>query len=150
MAAAIGALGPILSIAGTVVGVVGQLKQAKALKEAEKLRERQMNLEAQRQRDEILRRAQIARATVAANAANQGVGQGSTAVIGGEQAATSQGDRQTLAVNQNQEIGANIFGQNRNYASAGSLVGVGSGLVSLSGAFSGSNLGTFERIGLIT
>lgn len=140
----IGVVGLGISAAGTVAGVVGQQQQAAASKRAEELRQRQMNLDAQRQKRDLIRRAAVAQATATAAAEAQGASggsalQGALGEIGGSTG------RAVTAVNQNQEIGNGIFDANKKYAEGGSLASLGSGISSLGGALV-SNAGVFGKI----
>lgn len=129
-AGAIGTLGTAASIVGTGMGVVGQFQQAKAQKKAEQLRERQMNLEAARSRREIARKAVVARSEALSTGVAQGAQFGS-GVQGGMAQITGTAARDTLAVNQNQEIGKGIFDANYDSYRAGTLSSIGQGFQSI-------------------
>jgi hypothetical protein len=104
-----------------------------------------MELEAQRQRREILRQSQVARAQAISAAYNQGA-EGTSALQGGIYSVTASAARNTLAVNQDEELSHRIFAANRQSALGGLISGLGSGLSSLGGAVS-SNAGTITRFG---
>lgn len=120
------------------------MDQAKASKKAEELRQRQMNLDAQRQKRDLMRRAAVANATATAAATAQGAEGGSALQGALGQISGSQG-RGALAVNQNQEIGNGIFQANEDYASGGALASLGGGISTLGGALV-SNAGMFGKI----
>jgi len=132
------------TILGTVVGMVGQFKQAKAAKKAEALRQRQMNLEATRKKRELVREGIVARANATNAATAQGAGE-SSGLAGGIAQVTGQQNRNVLATNQDQQIGNGIFKANSQYADAGMLVSLGSGIQSL-GSSIGSNWGGMKRM----
>jgi hypothetical protein len=148
-----------ISAAGTVAGVAAANEQNKAQKEAlaadqraEDARRRAMDLDASRKRREIIRQAQLARATALTNATAQGAEAGS-GLQGGFGAISGQSGVNTLGVTQNQELGGRIFDANaqknaahRNAASAGSMESLAMGISSLGGALT-KNAGTIARIG---
>lgn len=140
----IGVVGLGISAAGTVAGVSGQMQQARASKKAEALRQRQMNLDAQRQKRDLIRRAAVATATTEAAATAQGASGGSALQGALGQIGGSTG-RAVTAVNQNQEIGNGIFEANKDYAAGGGLASLGSGISTLGGALV-SNAGVFGKI----
>jgi hypothetical protein len=121
------------SAVGTVVGVVGATQQASAQKKAEELRKQQMNLDATRQRRDILRQSIIARSQALSTATAQGAASGS-GLAGAYGQVEGQFARGTQAVNQNQEIGGKIFDANASADAAGGLASAGAGLASLGGA----------------
>lgn len=138
----IGAVGLAASVAGGVTSFVGQQKQAAASRRAERLRERQMKLEADRKRREQIRQMLISQGMISNNAANSGVGLGSSGVLGGSAAVGTNTAFNNLGVDQGVDIGAGIFQANRDIASAGGTVAAGQGLQSLGGQlFSSSTEG---------
>jgi hypothetical protein len=138
MAAA--AVTAVASIAGGYLQYKGQQQQTAALQKAERLRERQMNLQAQRERRDAIRQAMAARATALATATSQGASApGSSALGGAYGQITGEANRQVLAINQNQEIGAGIFKANRQYSQASLTTGFGS-MVAGVGAATGNLL----------
>jgi hypothetical protein len=119
---------------GAVIGAVGQIQQARAAKKAEKARERQMNLDVQRKRREAVRQAMAARAMALNNATAQGASMGSGLAggygqIGGDLA------RNQVALSQDQQLGRQVFSANRQFAQAGTLVGIGQGISNASSSF---------------
>ena len=123
-----------LGVIGSVVGFIGQQKQAKAAKKAEALRERQMNLEAARKKRELIREGVMARSQAKTTAESQGAGAGS-GLSGGLAQITGQQGRNVQANNQDQQIGSGIFAANRQYAAGGTLASIGSGISSLGSIF---------------
>ena len=120
---------------GAVIGVFGQFQQAKAAKKAEKAREKQMNLDVQRKRREAVRQAMSARATALSNATAQGAQAGSGLQGGYGQIGGDLG-RNMMALNQDQQLGRQVFAANRQYASAGAMIGLGQGISSASDSLS--------------
>lgn len=157
----IAAVGVAASVAGTAVGVMASQQQAQAQKkaiaaqqQAEAARKKQMDLDAQRKRREIVKEQIKARSQALATTSAQGAnGEGSSALGGVEGQLSQQAGSATLAVNQNQEIGADIFAANAagfraqsQAASAGAMAGFGNGLSSFGGAIT-NNAKTIARIG---
>jgi hypothetical protein len=138
------AVGAIFSLVGIGMQVYGQIAQANALKRQTALQEKQMNLEADRQRRDIIRNAIMARAIAQTNAANQGALFGSGLQGGYGQIAGRSGN-QIVATNQNQEIGQGIFKAQRQYYNASIISSFGSGLSSLGNMFM-QNAGTINRV----
>lgn len=138
-------VGVALSAAGTITGVIGARKQAKAMAQAEQLRKRQMELESQRSRRETVRKMVAARSVALSNATSQGA-QGGSGLQGGFAQIASQGTSQLLALNQNTEIGRGIFDANARADRAGGMVATGQGMQSLGGMFM-DNANIFGRIG---
>lgn len=141
-----------MAVAGLVIGAIGiglqvygQAQQTKAMKAAEAEREKQMNLDAMRQRREIAKNAAMAHATALATATNQGAQFGS-ALPGAYGQIAGQAGNQFVGVQQNQQIGQNIFKDNMNYYNASVFTDIGSGLQSLGGTMV-NNAGTFSRVG---
>ena len=126
--------GMLLGVVGQAFGLIGGLKTAKAEKKAEKLREQQMNLEAARKKRENIRTALISKAEVTSNAVANGAGD-SSALEGGIAGIQNQANRQNVAVEQDRQIGAGIFKQNRKAAAGRSLAGIGEGIASMGSLF---------------
>jgi hypothetical protein len=147
MAAA--AVTAVASIAGGYLQYKGMQKQTAALQKAERLRERQMNLQAQRERRETIRQAMLARSTALATTTAQGASApGSSALGGAYGQITGEAGRQTLSINQNQEIGAGIFAANRAYSKASLTTGFGQ-MVSGVGAAAGGFIESGVKSGFI-
>lgn len=136
--------GAALSAFGTVFGMVGQMKEAKALDKAEKVREQQMSLEANRRRREAIRQSTIARAEAVSNATAQGAGE-SSALAGGAAGATSMGARNASAATQDQMAGKAVFSYNRDASQARGMQAIGQGISSLGNIVS-NNAGTINRL----
>lgn len=138
-----------LALAATAVGTVTQVsaanQAAKASQRAEALREKQMNLESQRQRRQIVRNMIRARSQALATTTAQGASKGSA--LGGAYGQIGQQTGENIVgVNQGQEIGAGIFKANRDIAGAEALSAFGGGISSLGGALF-SNSESIGRIG---
>jgi hypothetical protein len=134
-----------LTAAGTAIGVKGSMAQAKASEKAEDNRKAQMTLDASRQRREAIRQGIVARSQALFNANNQGAEAGS-GLPGGYGQIQGETGRQTTAINQNEQIGANIFSANKDFYKAQGVVAFGSGLAGL-GQTVLSNLGPLTRLG---
>lgn len=130
-ATVIGAVGLAASVGGTAVSYIGQKKQAGASARAERLRKQQMFLESARKRREQIRQMLISQGMIANNAANSGVGQGSSGVVGGSQAIASNTAFNNVGVDQGTDIGAGIFDANEQFAQAGSTAALGQGIGNL-------------------
>lgn len=131
----------------------GQQKMIQAQQKAERLRERQMNLQAMRERRDVIRNAILARSTALAQTTAQGAAAPGSSALGGAYGQIS-GDknRQTVAINQNQEIGQKIFAANRQYFAGSQTMGMGS-MVSgfgqaVSSALSNSSLAGKKPFGI--
>lgn len=124
MAAAAITLGSTL--AGGFMQYKGEQKQIEAQKKAEKLREKQMNLQAMRERREVVRQGVLARSTALATTTAQGAAAPGSSALGGARGQIG-GDvgRQTVAINQNQDIGRGIFKANNQYYQGSQQVGFG-------------------------
>ena len=134
-----------VAVAGTAIAIKGKKDESRARSDmtdasvrAENLREQQMNLEAQRAQRDIARKAQVARSIAISRGANQGALYGS-AVPGAEGQIASQAGQESNAVEQNKDIGTDIFAANRDYARASgrattqaSIAGFGTSLIGLS------------------
>ena len=86
-----------------------------------------MNLDVQRKRRESVRQAMSARATALSNATAQGASMGS-GLAGGYGQIGGDLNRNMVALNQDQQLGRQVFSANRQYASAGTLIGIGQGI----------------------
>lgn len=134
-----------VAVAGTAVAYKGKKQEAQGRSEmttasiqAENARERQMLVEAQRAQRDIARKAQVARSMAVVRGANQGALYGS-AIPGAEGQIASQAGQESNAVEQNKDIGSDIFAANRAYAKASqktsegaSIAGFGTSLIGLS------------------
>lgn len=139
------AIGVVLQAIGIGVSVFGAVEQTAAADKAEKLREQQMNLDAQRQKRDIVRNSILANSQAVSTATNQGAASGSALPGAYGQISGRAGD-QTLAVDQNQEIGRGIFAANRASYSGSLISDFGSGLTSLGNMFL-QDAGTINKVG---
>lgn len=131
--AIMGALGLIstgLQIFGGVSSFIGQENQSAALKEEEKARHKQFLLDFQRQRLEAVRQSIIARSLALAAGASQGA-LGSSSVRTGVSGTTNKLNYQLLGLQQNQNIGEEVFQARQDYFDAGGTVAFGQGLSTL-------------------
>lgn len=138
-----------VTIIGGVLSFIGQQQQAAAMAKAEKARETQMNLDAMRKKRAALRESLIARQVALNNATNQGAAAGS-GLPGGYGQIQGIAGQNIQGINQDQQLGQQIFAANRQYASAGMLTGFGSMLGDMSGAIgriSGSESGFGSTFG---
>ena len=144
VAAIAGVVSAIAGAVGTIGTLVHQRKAAKAAKRAERARQRQMNLEAMRQKRSLLRQAMLERSKIVASAESAGIG-GSSPVSGslGSTASITAGN--VGAVNQNQQIGNEIFAANYQRINAQSAANAWSGFSSLASSLF-SNIGTLSRV----
>lgn len=141
----IAAAGLAAGAAGTAVQFAGQKQAQKGAERAEKLRQSQMELDNTRSRRQIIRQAVAARASALSGATSQGA-QESSGYMGGQQQITSEAGASILAVNQNQQLGQNMFSANRQISRGQGLASFGSGLSSLGGGLV-QNSETIGRIG---
>jgi membrane protein YqaA with SNARE-associated domain len=141
----IAGLAGALSIIGTIASTAGSFMQYSASKKAEEIRRKQMKLEADRQRREQIRRAQVSRAKAVAAATNQGAGE-SSALLGGIAQTQNEASRNIVSINQDERAANRIFDYNAQAATGSMISALGSGISSLGGAVS-SNAGTITRLG---
>lgn len=139
MAAAVGA---VVSVGASLFGGYKQMqaqeKMVKAQQRAEKLREQQMNLQATRERREVIRNAILARSTALATTTAQGASSSGSSALGGAYGQIAgDANRQTLAINQNQNIGSGIFAANRQYFAGTQQMGVGQAITGAGQAVGG-------------
>lgn len=139
------AVGLILQVAGLGLSLYGQSQQTAAMKRAEDARNKQMNLDAQRRRRDVIRNAVYAQAQARNTAASQGALYGS-AYPGGQGQISGRAGNQTVESSQNQEIGSDIFAANKDYYNASVYTDIGAGLGSLGGMLV-NNAGTIKRVG---
>lgn len=139
--------GLILSAVGTGLSIYGQIQQANAMKDAEAQRQKQMNLDAARQRRQMIRESLWARAQAISTATNQNAAYGS-GIPGAYGQISGRTGNQLVASSQNQEIGNNIFAANRRAYDASIISDFGSGLSSLGGMFM-QDSGTISRVGRV-
>ena len=126
----IAGIGLALGAAGAATNYLGQRKVAKATKKQERVRQQQMNLDVARKRREVVRKLIIARATGVSNATNQGASLGDSAVQGGLFQATGTANVAGLELNQNADLGGQMFSANAMEASGRGTAAFGSALSS--------------------
>jgi len=155
----IAGIGLAVSATGVAVSYIGQQKaqhaQQAVLEQQQQIeaqRQRQMNLDAERRKREIVRQsiAQRAQAEAAAGASGALTGSGLSGAYGN---ISGRAGVSELAVGQNQEIGNKIFGLNegilgsyRDAAAGAGLASLGAGIGTLGGAML-SNAGSIGKIG---
>lgn len=132
------------SVVGTAMQIRGNRRQTQALQDAESNRRTQQQLETARMRRQTVRESLRARALATATAFGQGAGGGS-GLQGGYGQIAGQANRGILGINQNDQIGNNIFAANARAGQAASLANTGAGLSSLGGQII-SNLGPISRV----
>jgi hypothetical protein len=115
------------TIGGIGLQVKGSLDAAKAQEKADKLAERRANLEARRERREQIRRSQIARADLEANAIEGGA-QTSSAFAGGIAGITGATASNLKNIEQGQELGRSAFNIRKNLNKANTLQNFGGAL----------------------
>jgi len=143
-----------ITLGSTLVGgfmqMKGEKKQIEAQKKAEKLRERQMNLQAMRERREVIRQATLARSTALATATSQGAAAPGSSGLGGAYGQIAgEANRQKVSINQNEQIGSGIFAANRQYFQGSQQIGTGKAVAGtgqaigsfLESAFGGKSVG---------
>lgn len=148
LGAAVGAAGTIAGLAGTALQYSGQKKAASAAAEAERLRQAQANVDAIRQRRQVVRQAIVARGDAISNAAGQGAGLGS-GVAGGLAQIGGQEGQNLTAIDNAQSIGNKTFAANAAQSQGQSLAATGQGLSSLGGALV-KNQDAIGRLGAYT
>lgn len=138
--------GGIAGTVGTGVGVYSAHQQGQASKKAERLRAQQLRLKSQSERRAAIRQFQLQRATSLSNiVGGAGSAFGGGSAIGGLGGYTSTLGTQLGELSQSTEIGEGIFGANAEYAQAGAIGQIGSGL----GQFGNSLFNNSEAIGRI-
>ena len=133
LAGVAGTAGALATVAGTGLQFYGQQQQAKAAEKAESLREAQMNIEATRQRRQVIRQSLIARGNAVNAATSQGASEGS-GLAGGLGQITSQGASNIASINSAQGLGSAMFATNRQASQGATMSSVGAGLSSFGGA----------------
>lgn len=141
----IAGVGLAASIAGTTVGYMGQAQAQRGAEKAERTREQAMNLDATRQRRRIIREQLQARSMALTNATAQGA-QGGSGLQGGYGQIAGQTNTNIQGVNQQQELGAQIFSANREQVRGNSMANLGAGLKAL-GSDLYSSAGSIDRVG---
>lgn len=140
-------VGLAASAAGTVMNAQAQQKQAKAQQKAENARQRAMNLDAQRRRRQVVREMQQARALALASANQQGAAAPGSSALGGAYGQISgQAGTNILGINQNQELGNQVFAANREAGQAATQGAFGGAIESIGGMIL-RNQGEIARVG---
>ena len=138
----IAAAGLAISAAGTVAAVSEQQKSAKLQKQSIAVQQNQMELEAGRSRRQVYRDMLKAQAMSESTAAAQG-GLASSALEGGISQAANSGFQSTRDINQNADNARQMFSLKQQSIGIGQnsslLYGIGKGVTSLAGMFSGPN-----------
>lgn len=142
---ALSAIGLAASIGSTVAGVVGANKEAKAEDKAESARKKAANLDALRRQRQAIREMQQQRAIAVSNATAQGAeaGSGLQGAIG---QVTGQGNSNILGIEQQRQLGNEVFAANKQARSARTLQATAEGIGQLGGSLV-KNAGTIESIG---
>ena len=138
MAPAAIAVASVVATAGAAaVSFIGQRRAQRSQDRLADLQRRQENLETSRQTRQQLRERQIAQSQI--NATAQGQGQlDSSSFFGATSANTANTNRTLGNINQNVELGDQVFAANRSLANAQSLSSIGNGI----GQF-GNTVGSF-------
>lgn len=124
----IASIGLALGAAGAVVNYMGQSAVASAQRKQEKIRQTQMNLDVMRRRREMVRQMLIARALGVSNATNQGAVGSDSAVQGGIAQATQTAAVGSMDLNQNSQLGTQMFAANAQEAQGRGIAGLGSAI----------------------
>jgi hypothetical protein len=150
-ALAASAFGAYTSYQGAKEQAAAQQAQIAAEQQAEKIRMQAMRLDARRRRLEVVRTQQRTRANALAMGTAQGSSQGS-GLQGAYGAIAGQSGVNLLGINQNAQLGENMFDANKmlsaarmDYAKAGETVALGQGISSIGNTLL-SNLGTMSNI----
>lgn len=137
---ALGAVGVGTQMYGASQSAEASSRMAAEQRRQEQLRQQQMTLESMRRKREIIRGAQVASAQAQAAAGAQG-GAESSGLVSALSTISGREAGATLATNQNQELGNEMFKSNQNMAgfmasraNADMISGMGAGLGSLGGS----------------
>lgn len=151
-ALAIGGAGLAMNYSGQQSAKAAQEKSLQLQQQEDQQRQQAMNLDSTRRKREMIRQSIAARSQALSAATNQGAAQGS-GLPGGYGGISGRTGVNELGVNQNEEIGNNIFGLKRGITSANmdlaeaqSTSALGAGMTSLGGAAL-NNIGQITRIG---
>lgn len=126
----IAAIGLAIAGAGAATSYVGAQKASKAQKRQEGIRKQQMDLDITRKRREAVRKMLAARAMGISNATNQGAVASDSAVQGGIAQATQTANVSSMELNQNAQLGGDMFTANAQEASGRGTASLGSSLQS--------------------
>jgi len=141
----IAGIGLAASTAGTIMGVKAQKDQAKAQEKAESARQKAAELDALRRRRAAVREMQMQRSVALSNATAQGAAEGS-GLAGAQAGISAQGNTNIVGIDQQQQLGNQVFSANRQAQRAATFGATAEGLTSLGGALV-KNAGTISSIG---
>jgi hypothetical protein len=141
----IAAAGLATSIGATAYGVVAQKQSIKAQEKAENARQKAANLDSLRRQRAVVRESQQQRALAVANATAQGA-EGSSGLAGALGGISGQANTNIVGIEQQRQLGNEVFAANRAGFRASSAGATAEGLASLGGAFM-KNAGTIASIG---
>lgn len=139
------ALGIGLNLVGTGLRLAGAAKQSQAEQANEQVRKEQLTLDTARAKREAIRQSLFARSLALTNATNQGAQYG-TGLQGGYGQISGATRRTLTGLEENKNLGLQIFENNADISKAGMLFSAGSGLSSL-GSSLVQNWGTLNRLG---
>lgn len=128
LAGVIGAVGVATSVVGTIESVQAQNRAAEAEKEQQQVKQLQLNIDAARQTRDIARKAMLARSTALVNATNQGAQSGS-GLQGGYAQISGQEGSGNESVNQNVQLGQQMFTANNAETDARTSANTWNGIV---------------------
>lgn len=141
----IAGVGLAVGAAGTAMGVKAQKDQLKAQDKAEDARKKAQNLDALRRQRAAVREMQMQRSVALSNATAQGAEAGS-GLQGAMAGIAGQGTTNIVGIEQQRQLGNQVFSANRQANRAASFGATGEGLVSLGGSLV-RNAGTISSIG---
>lgn len=141
----IAGVGLAVGAAGTAMGVKAQKDQLKAQEKAESARQKAANLDALRRKRAAVRDMQMQRSIALSNATAQGAEAGS-GLQGAMAGISGQGTTNIVGINQQNELGNQVFSANRQATRASSFGATGEGLQSLGGSLV-KNAGTIASVG---
>lgn len=141
----IAGVGMAVGAAGTFMGIKAQKDQMKAQEKAEGARQKAANLDALRRKRAAIRDMQMQRSVALSNATAQGA-EGGSGLQGAMAGITGQGVNNITGIDQQNQLGNQVFAANRQASRAASRGATGEGLVSLGGALV-KNAGTISSVG---
>lgn len=147
------------ALAGTATSIIGASEQNAAQQEMIGVQQKEnaqrknlFEIEQRRKRVEDLRQAQVAQATARTHATAQGAQFGS-GLLGGLEQVQGASNYNILGINQNTQIGENLFSLDQqmtqakiNSASAATITNIGGALTS----FGGTAISSLDKIGNLT
>src|SRR5688572_26066886 len=129
----IAAVGLGISAASAVGGMAAARDQADAQKDAEKARKNAANLDANRRKRAVVREMQMQRSVALSNATVKGAGE-SSGLQGAYGSVSGQGLNNITGINQQQELGNQVFSANARATDAASRGATWDGIGTLGGA----------------